>query len=317
MRFTRNLLALSALAVAGLLTPALDGRAAAAIPPSQSCVAGDVLLDGYLGSTYVTLAGTAPDPQTAVVCVRVGDTGGALVVTAPAPTTPGSPSIDDDGDACATAAPLHPNLPAPLVSGQIAGAPFLVDARGPAGEVWLCLVVDTNRVRVVVPVPGAPVPPDVRFVADPPGAGSPPPKPWPDVGSDRCVQGAGGVRDDVLNLRAGDTHVWLSTWQESATRAYVCVRAEGAASEGFFVTTDTTGAPGVAPVLGHSASDMAGCAWNVVHVVHPVGVQVQRSPNGANPASVCVRTPAGDVRITTGSTGDLVVPEVSVTRDSS
>lgn len=288
-------------------------------PPSQECNNGPVVTDGFSadGTAYTKLR-THDDAATGErwVCFRVdGGTvhaGGKLIVSDPASGVPSVP--DDNGAACG--ANTDPNTvpgPHPLVSGEIGpdNAHVEADVFADGEEAWVCLVAGGVSKRVIVPAAETS---GTRVERDP-AAQYAFPAPWPLGPSRFCKDQGGAATVDHLNTDIGTDsgHVWLTTWQQSATRAHLCFRAHTAVgNRGAVITVDTT-AGGISPQVGSDAS-MAPCTVNVVSFTNPVTFFVKASPAGANPASVCVKVTTTEVRGFVGATGAPVLP-ITCTED--
>lgn len=300
-------------------------RSGTTTSPSESCTSPTVgVADGFAGSTYVRLRIQQVEPDETWICFRAQDGssnlgGGRVVVTAP--TASADPPTDDGAfNACSTTSGnqvpgMHPQL-----SGEIGDpndpphAPYLVDSFADEDEAWFCLRVGDVQKRVIVPAPGAQAP-DVQLLLDSPPVSAPDPE-QPPVGfaSRTCQDGVGGDHDRALNSDVGnDMHVWLESWRPSASQAHLCVRLEGPIGIGGALSFDATGSPGVTPVLTPGDS-MDPCPINVFNN-DQADVEIRRSAQGSNPASVCVRQGGTAKSLTVGTSGSLVPPAVTWTPD--
>jgi hypothetical protein len=166
--------------------------------------------------------------------------------------------------------------------------------------------------RVKVPIPAGVGTPTVTFLPDAPGPHRPVPEPWPIAPSQACSAGVGGTKTSHVNAETATGHVWLSSWQESASKAHLCVRSHGPpASVGGVLTVDATGSPGISPVITTHSTDMSPCTLQVLNVTDPAQLTVRRSATGANPASLCVNLGGTWLRVTAGTSGGAAPPTVT------
>lgn len=291
---------------------------------SEECGPGSTVVnDGYVNGTYVRLRYRKVDADTYWVCWRVDNSGsvrngGRFVVDEAAVT--GTPSTSADADYCST---TSGNLlpPASVIRGTI-GDPadptffsYGADGYVSAGKAAICLQagdVDGRffGYRVLIPVPALTTP-GARIVQDSAGTYRPSPVDQPAYPSGDCqVPGA----TELVNSTVTTGNVWLATWQESATRAHVCVRAAGGVNRGGRLTIDTSGT-GINPVV-NTGSDSSICDRSVAAVTSgPAPFAIERSA-ATNPSSVCVTIGATTVAVRLGASATFVQPTVTWTADS-
>lgn len=286
---------------------------------SPDCTNGAVVFDGFTAdnSTYLKLRTHNEPNGDRWVCFRVDSGavhgGGKLVVGAADPGVPGLPT--NDGEACgANAATNQLPGPHPLVSGNVGPDNVHVEADAwfDGEEAWACVIAGTLSRRVAVPVASVS---GASLLLD-----NPAPYAFPDdwpigVPSGQCKAQGGSATLDHLNSDIGSDagHVWLTTWQESVTRAHLCFRANTVAGDrGAIITVDTTGAPGVTPTLGTDANT-APCTVNLLDFTNPVTFFLKVSPAG-NPVSTCVKVGGTEVRAFAGTSGAAVLP-ITCTED--
>ncbi len=321
--------ALTGAAVAAVCAALAPGQAMAA---SETCGPGSAGIDGYEFNDYFKLTAQRDpaNPKTTWICYRVYtsrasaqtggvDRGGRIDVT-DATVSPTLPSADDQGTACTTTTPNAFPGPRPLASGQLGDpgdptyTPFLVDAYLAPFQLWACLQAGPVSTRVKVATSGVAAP-GVTSTADAPGTPLPVQKQGPfGYPSNKCLENAWHVR--VVNMRIQDAHVWLYHWPETPTRTAICLRVQraGMTPIGYRVYVDTNNAPGVSPVA-ESSTDTTPCTSTIAQVTSPVQVRLARSPNGANPASICAEVGGVKQRITAGTAGTLSPPVVGIVKD--
>jgi hypothetical protein len=275
---------------------------------SESCTSpSGTVIDGYLGGTYVKLR-TQPsptDPSTTWICFRAAatstlDEGGRVDVTSPS-VAPQLPTIDDNFQSCSTTAGNLVPGPHPLLAGQISDAshppyiPYSLDTYAAGGSAWVCVLAGYQK-RVIVNTGGV-SPPSVMFTPDVPSA-PPAPAPGPTgYPSSTCQAATQGTTVQFINADVGGTrHVSIYESQPNSARTNFCVRVNGP-------TTSTSGGELLAidgPVVATS-TDTSPCSVTVLTVTSPVQASVTRSPDGANPVSVCVTAGATSERFTIGA----------------
>lgn len=291
-----------------------------ALAASETCTAPTVTaVDGWHRTTYLRLVAQEDpnDPRTTWICYRVagpevGDRGGRIEVTEPL-VSPTLPSVDSASSACTTTTPNAFPGPRPLVSAQIGDdteplyVPLLVDAYLAPDQLWACLRVgNAVTARLKVATSGI-APPAVNVVEDAPGTPLPPARtPAPGLPSSAC-ETAVGMR--VANMNVAGAHVYARVVEASPTRIAACLRVErpGLPPVGGRVWFDTNDAPGVTPVV-QSSTDTTPCTSTLLTVGQPLQATLARSPQGTNPASVCVTVGGMSQRLTIGTTGTLTVP---------
>lgn len=315
--------ALAGAALAAACTAAVPGEALAA---SEACTAPTTTaVDGYLGTTFlrVTAQRNPADPRTTWLCFRAADggvdRGGRVDVRDPV-VSPTLPSVDSEGGACTTTAGNVFPTTHPLVSGQVGDpdeapyVPFLVDVYLAPFKLWGCAQVGTVGARVLINTSGIEAP-AVTPVMDAPGTPLPASRPGPLGYPSSDCQVVGATRQ--ANISIGPGHVWAYR-TSGATRRVVCLRVErglGQQPVGGKLAIDVTGTPGIAPVVETSTTDTTPCSVTVVGVDNPVSASLSRSPQGANPASVCVTVGATKQRITVGTAGSVIPPRVTFEKD--
>ena len=305
-------------AVAALCAALVPGSASAA-DYSGTCTSPTArVADGYAGgSNYVLfrVQQNPGNPGSTWVCFRIGSTGGRLDVNG-AGVNPGSPTVDETSTACTSTAGNTLPPPHPMLAGFVGPVTFMVDAYASSGSAMVCLEAGGTNRRVYVPVPGATTP-SVTLFQDT-GAPLPPADPGP-VGypSSGCQSGTFGdtTPDQYMNMQVGTAHAWLYTAQPTSTRAHVCARISGPVTFGGALTVDTTGTPGISPVIQQSTTDFTPCTVPLAGTTTPVVTYLAVSPSGANPASVCVQAGTTRQRITVGTTGSPSVTPPSWTQD--
>jgi hypothetical protein len=87
----------------------------------------------------------------------------------------------------------------------------------------------------------------------------------------------------------------------------VCVRLGQSGGAGGELSLDTTGFPGIVPVV-QTGSDTTGCTQPVDHVDNPEQLWLDISGTGANPAAVCLTVNGVVNRLTLGTTGSAALP---------
>lgn len=309
---------------AGTVFDTVDGLVGVPLPGpwSDSCAATATVADGFAGSTYVRLRVQQVDEMRTWVCFRVDDPagyfGGRIEFTGAAAGE--LPDVDDESLACQEAAGNAVPGDHPMQSGDIGDpqepphVPYLIDAFASADAAWFCLGAGDVQKRVLVPVSGH-APPTVQPLFDSPPVPSPdreePPVGYP---SGNCQRGFGGEHQEALNADVGNgSHVWLESWRASDRRAELCVRLEGGpVPVGGSVSFDATGSPGVTPVLiaGDDLEDMDACPISVFTNTQS-DIEIKRTGQGVNPASVCVRVGTTVRTITAGTTGDPIPPAIN------
>ena len=248
------------------------------------------VVEGYAGDVFVRLR-TLPTGTTGLwACVAVDGggvhVGGKAVVSA---AVPGN-LVDNNVAACV-------GDPGDLVNRQGtigSGEPYNVHVIVRPTEVWVCVrATNAVAVRLVIPVSALPT---ATFLPDPTAPHAPAPKAPtnPARPSSACQQASSGVTR-FLNLGALGTHAWLYGWQQSATRAHVCVRAEGATAAGGRLTVDANG--GVTFVT--TGTDFTPCTENIITDggTPPFSIRIS-DPGDGLPVSVCVKVDSTQLRIT-------------------
>jgi YVTN family beta-propeller protein len=284
--------------------------------PSDDCDGGARHLAGFIGTGFLKLASSQVGDQT-WLCARanagVESRGGKLVLEFPDPEHVATPRADENASACTQTPGSLTTLP-----------PFdatVGDANDPAGQthltlsvfanategVWLCATAEQGSLsiarRLIAPLAGA----HLTFLPDPPGAGPDLPPASPGAASSLCDAG-----QRVVNAAIEGAHLWISSWQETPSRVHLCARASGDQAGGGRLTVDTTGSPGVAPVI-QTGSDADVCMRQVITLANP-SISIRRT-DPTNPASVCVNTGAGWTRFTAGTSGGPVTPSVTWVSD--
>jgi len=310
----------SAPAVATITTLAVTWPTGVTPPgnPSDSCYAGTAAVDGFVGGTYIKLRAQQLNPQTELVCARLDNGqgvnfGGALQITTSG-TLPGAPSSDGNLAACTQSGNLDsPPLPSPLFSNTTFFPVFtnlVASEFRNNGEVDVCVSATAASTTVAqhlyLPLPNAGnVVNAVQFLPDPAGTGVPVPTPaFGGNPSATCENGGGSA---LVNANLAGTQAWLYTLQERPTKLDVCVRLGQSGGDGGEMSLDTTGFPGIAPVV-QTGSDTTGCTQPVDHLNTPEQVWLDISATGANPAAVCLTINGVVNRLTLGTTGSGALP---------
>ncbi|HVF73690.1 MAG TPA: hypothetical protein VM938_01470 [Acidimicrobiales bacterium] len=297
--------------------------------PSETCAGGTVHEDGFVGSAYTRLHSVQPSPGTTAVCFRseVGGLGiGGKVTFASGNTAaPAVPSTDTSASLCATTSGNAIPPPHPVFSGSLGDpadpttyVPFSADLFASASEGWLCLTAGSVSRRVVVPVPHTGTPPSVTFATDGTTSRLPSSTVNTSPTSGACQGATTGSKAEYANLTGAFGRTWLHTWQESATRAHVCIRTQGSATTGGRLTIDTTGSGGVSPVFSTSATDTSACTLRVAGVDTPTTAEVRRSASLTDTSGVsfCVVAGSTRVRVTLGAAGSPTPPQATWTADT-
>lgn len=296
--------------------------------PSDDCVGGTTYADGFVEGTYFKLLTKSPTAGTTWVCFR-GEAGGVGLggkVTFASPSTgvPGMPSVTDNGAACTSMSGNSLPPPHPTVSGSIGDpgdpstyVPFTADVFASADRAAVCVSVGATGRQVIVPIPKTGTPPSVTFAQDGIDPHRPTPTDNPSPVSGSCQAAATGTKTEHANVVTPLETVWLHTWQESATKTHVCVRAQGTATNGGRFTVDTTGSGAPSPVTTTSTTDTTPCALRIAGVDTPTTVDVRRSTSLTDTSGVsfCVIVGATKVRVTVGATGSAGVPQTTWTPD--
>lgn len=239
---------------------------------SDDCDAGTNVVSGFLGDAYLKLrhSPSAIDPTSTFVCVALetggSHLGGRLTIGGGSPS--GDVPVDQDSASAASCAATAGNVR--VQGGTVAGGePYWIDAApAPAasGETtWVCVRL-TSAFGVRLRVPGPAVLGTTGFVPD--GGTTHAPAysagPWPTPGlSASCAAAVSGTRTRLIDATVGTSRVGLYAWQESPSRAHVCIRGGGVGGAGGRLTVDTAASPGVSPVVT-TTNSTAPCPFDVV-----------------------------------------------------
>ena len=294
--------------------------------PSDDCLGGPIVSDGFAGGTYTRVQSRQPNSSTTWLCYRAeaaGVTqGGRVEVKSGSGAGAGIPSADDSWGACNAPGNLVPG-PHPTLTGSVGDpadpttyVPFSTDLYSSPTTAAFCVRVGSAGKRVVVPVPQAGTPPSVSLLSDPPGTHLPTRPPNPGTPSGTCQAAAAGATE-YANIAGPSGRAWLHTWQETPTRSHVCVRSQIGATTGGRLTIDTTGATGATPFVTTSLTDTAPCALRVAGVDSPTTLDVRRSTSLTDTSGIsfCVIAGTTKVRVTTGIAGSATQPQVTWTQD--
>jgi hypothetical protein len=214
--------------------------------PSDHCDAGTNVVTGFLDGTYVRLKTAPGGASTTWVCVATEDAsvhlGGKVSVNGTAPGVPAG--VDQDAGSVAARDTNASNER--LGSGTLLGGqPWWIDVTPlPAGSsdaAWVCVRLGDSvgfRLRLAAGTgPGG-----VSFDPDSTSAHAPAyvEDPWPVVGQPSAAcQAAPSGRTRFVNATVGTTPVALYSWQESSSRAHLCVRAGATGANGGRFTLDS------------------------------------------------------------------------------
>ncbi len=283
---------------------------------SDDCdAAGTNIVSGFVDGTFAK-AKTAPGgANTTWLCVA-GEAGGAHVggkLTLNA-STPGLSvaSVDLDNASVAACGSNANNIH--VNGGQIANQPWFVDVTpsptGSTDSAWVCVRMTNSvgfRLRFAPGVSiGLP-----SFAADSTSPHVPPyvedPWPAPTQPSAACQLG-GGTR--LANLKVGSTPVALYTWQESATKANLCVRGGATGGAGARLTVSTDGvSTGIT-----TTNSTSPCPFALFTSQNPSLGAFISNPSASLPVSACVAV--GSTALGVTANAPTTGPVVTLQQDS-
>lgn len=302
-----------------LPTVTLPTLATSTTHPSDDCVGGTTLTDGFVAGTYGKLAVRQPDPTTVWVCARIDGVtrfGGKAVITNPS-GTPLTTSTDTVSGACNTTAGNTVPGPHPLVSGSIGpplNSPYLIDTYNAAGSTWMCFRFGATELRVRATT-GTVGTPSVTFQQDAAGEHVGTRLPPPAMSSGSCQSGVGGMKTEAANGTFGGVPVWTYAWEPGAGIVKLCARIGAPVNLGGHVTINPGGTTGFVPAVTTSTTDLSPCTVPVLLNDNPVQVHITRSPDGATPASACVMSGTTKLRVTVAPGPGGAPPTVTWTPD--